>query len=272
MKQRADVLLHTKGLASSREQAQKLIMAGQVYVDEVKILKASALFEPEALLSVRGEVDAFASRGAHKIEKALTHFGADVQGLICLDIGAASGGFTDALLRRGAKKVYAIDVGYGQLEWRLRQDPRVVVMERTNARVLTADQFTDHPTLTVMDVSFISIQLILPVAAGIMGTDGRFLTLIKPQFEAGRGQVGKHGVVREPGTHERVLREIRDFCPTFGWSLKGLTYSPIKGPKGNIEFLADIRPGAAVAPSDADITALVREAHEALRGQEGAAP
>lgn len=264
MKQRVDALLAGHGLAPSREQAQRLIMAGQVYVDEVKVLKPSQLFEGDVRLSVRGETDPFASRGAHKIEKALSFFEAEVAGLVCLDIGAASGGFTDALLRRGAALVYAVDVGYGQLEWRLRQDPRVRVMERTNARQLTPGQFSPKPSLCVMDVSFISIRLILPAAAAIMGQEGRFLTLIKPQFEAGRGQVGKNGVVRQTETHARVLSEIRDFCPGFGWTLQGFTWSPIKGPKGNIEFLADIRPGGGQAPDDAAVRSVVDEAHEAL--------
>jgi len=261
---RADVALVARGLAPSREQAQRLIMAGRVYVDEVRVDKPAQQLPADARLILRGEVDQYASRGAHKLEKALQHFEADVQGLVCMDIGAASGGFTDVLLRAGAAKVYAIDVGYGQLDWRLRQDPRVVVMERTNARTLTPDQFADHPTLTVMDVSFISIRLILPAAAAIMGQAGRFLTLVKPQFEAGRGQVGKHGVVREADTHRRVLREIRDFCPAIGWHAAGFTYSPIKGPKGNIEFLADIRPGADTAVDDDAIAAVVAQAHDDL--------
>ncbi len=264
MKQRADVLVAAKGLADSREQAQKLIMAGRVYVDEVKVLKAAQPLDEGSNLIVRGDLVPFASRGAHKLDKALHHFEADVEGLVCLDIGAASGGFTDVLLRNGAKKVYAIDVGYGQLDWKLRQDPRVAVMERTNARALLPEQFPDHPRLTVMDVSFISIKLILPVAAAIMGEEGRFLTLVKPQFEAGRGQVGNNGVVRESATHERVLREVRDACPAFGWGVRGFTWSPIKGPKGNIEFLADIRPGDDKPLSDEDIKALVTLAHEAL--------
>ena len=257
-----------KGLAASREQAQKLIMAGRVYVDEVKVLKPAQALDEEANLILRGDIAPFASRGAHKLEKAMKFFEADVRDLVCMDIGAATGGFTDVLLRAGAKKVYAIDVGYGQLDWKLRQDPRVAVMERTNARALLPEQFPDHPTLTVMDVSFISIKLVLPAAAAIMGEAGRFLTLVKPQFEAGRGQVGKNGVVREAATHERVLREIRDFCPVIGWSVRGFTWSPIKGPKGNIEFLADIRPGAGEPLSDEVITALVSEAHMALRGAE----
>ncbi len=259
------MLLVRKGLANSRQQAQRLIMAGQVYVDEVRVQKASEPLGPEANLCLRGELHGYASRGAHKLLKALSHFQAEAEGLICLDIGAAAGGFTDVLLRAGARHVYAVDVGYGQLDWRLRQDPRVTVMERTNARLLTPEQFDPKPELTVMDVSFISIRLILPVAAAIMGPRGRFLTLVKPQFEAGRGQVGKHGVVRDPAVHVRVLADIRDFCPSMGWGVRGFTHSPITGPKGNIEFLADIQPGTQHPVDDDAIAALVKAAHGALQ-------
>lgn len=265
MKQRIDVWLASHGLTESREKAQALIMAGQVYIGEKKVLKASETAEDGAPVSIRGEQNAFASRGGHKLEKAITAFRADVSGLTAMDIGAAAGGFTDVLLRHGAKHVYAIDVGYGQLDWKLRQDERVTVMERTNARTLTRESFDRHPTLTVMDVSFISIKLILPVAAEIMGPEGRFLTLVKPQFEAGRGQVGKNGVVREKETHERVLQEICLFAPTFGWHVADMTFSPIKGPAGNIEFLADIRPGPGDAPSQDALAALVRQAHTELK-------
>ena len=265
MKQRIDVWLASHGLTESREKAQALIMAGQVYIGEKKVLKASETAEDGAPVSIRGEQNAFASRGGHKLEKAITAFHADVSGLTAMDIGAAAGGFTDVLLRHGAKHVYAIDVGYGQLDWKLRQDERVTVMERTNARTLTRESFDRHPTLTVMDVSFISIKLILPVAAEIMGPEGRFLTLVKPQFEAGRGQVGKNGVVREKETHERVLQEICLFAPTFGWHVADMTFSPIKGPEGNIEFLADIRPGPGDAHSQDALAALVRQAHTELK-------
>ena len=264
MKQRIDVALVAQGLAESREKAQALIMAGQVYVGEKKVLKPSEQVEVGAALSLRGAQDAFASRGGHKLEKAIAAFAADVTGAVAMDIGAAAGGFTDVLLRHGAEHVYAIDVGYGQLDWRLRNDPRVTVMERTNARHLTAADFDRHPTLTVMDVSFISIKLILPVAAAIMGDQGRFLTLIKPQFEAGKGQVGKHGVVRDPQVHARVLGEICLFAPTFGWHVENLTFSPIKGPAGNIEFLADVRPGPGDMPGDDFIRSLVDQAHREL--------
>ena len=264
MKQRIDVYMAQTGLADSREKAQALIMAGQVYVGERKVLKASEPVKEGDAVSVRGVQDAFASRGGHKLEKAITAFDANVQGCVAMDIGAAAGGFTDVLLRHGASHVYAIDVGYGQLDWKLRNDPRVTVMERTNARALTRDSFDRQPDLAVMDVSFISIKLILPVAAAIMGDGGRFLTLIKPQFEAGRGQVGKNGVVREKEIHERVIREICLFAPTFSWHVERLTFSPIKGPAGNIEFLADIQPGPGEEISDGAIRDLVLQAHKAL--------
>lgn len=264
MKKRADVLLSLQDPALSREKAQKLIMAGRVYAGEVKIGKASDLLEEETIITVRGEDNPFASRGGHKLEKAITAFEADVEGLVCMDIGAAAGGFTDVLLRHGASHVYAVDVGYGQMDWALRNDARVTVMERTNARGLTNDNVPLGPKLTVMDVSFISIRLLLPVLADIMGEKGRFLTLIKPQFEAGRGQVGKNGVVRESEIHRRVITEIRDFCPSFGWSMHHVTFSPIKGPKGNIEFLADIRPGGDGRVTDEDIRLVVEQAHREL--------
>ncbi len=264
MKRRADVLLVQQGLAASREKAQAFIMAGRVYLKEVKVLKPSDMVEETEPLILRGEEQPFASRGGHKLEKAMEAFDANVQGLVCMDIGAAAGGFTDVLLRHGAAHVYAIDVGYGQMDWALRQDSRVTVMERTNARTLTKDMLPLHPVITVMDVSFISIKLLLPVLMGIMGENGRFLTLIKPQFEAGRGQVGKHGVVRDAATHQRVLQEICDFCLTLDWGVKGLNFSPIKGPKGNIEFLADIRFGTQGAVSQQDIEQTLRQAHETL--------
>ena len=229
------------------------------------MLKPSEQVQPGDAVSVRGGQDAFASRGGHKLEKAITAFDAHVDGCVAMDIGAAAGGFTDVLLRHGAAHVYAIDVGYGQLDWKLRNDGRVTVMERTNARALTRQDFDRQPNLTVMDVSFISIKLILPIAAAIMGDSGRFLTLIKPQFEAGRGQVGKNGVVREKEIHERVIREICLFAPTFGWHAAQLTFSPIKGPAGNIEFLADIQPGPGEEITDDAIRSLVDQAHRELR-------
>ena len=266
-KMRADVALVSRGLCESREKAQASIMAGLAYVGERKILKASESVKPEDELTLRGHAHPFASRGGLKLEKAIRSFGADLTGKVCMDIGAATGGFTDVCLRSGASHVYAIDVGYGQFDWKLRNDPRVTVMERTNARYLTQEQVPLHPTVTVMDVSFISIRLILPVAAGIMGDEGVFYTLIKPQFEAGRDRVGKKGVVRDPKVHEDVLREIVDFVPTFGWQVQALDYSPITGPEGNIEFLAKITKKLSDAePCSPDvIRELVARAHDEMK-------
>ncbi len=261
MKHRADAALLARGLAGSREKAQALIIAGRVYVGERRIDKPSSPVGEDDPLLVRGGDEDWASRGAYKLEKALDAFRMDVAGLAVMDIGAAAGGFTDVLLRRGAGHVYAIDVGYGQLNWKLRVDSRVTVMERTNARVLDPTMFPLKPSLTVMDVSFISVRLILPSAANVMGKEGSFVTLIKPQFEAGREQVGKHGVVREAGTHEQVIRYLRDFVAGMGWRMDKLSFSPIKGPKGNIEFLAQLLPGGKSAILDGDIHEVVKKAH-----------
>lgn len=266
-KMRADVALVARGLCESREKAQASIMAGMAYIGERKILKASEQVKPEDELILRGHAHPFASRGGLKLEKAIKSFQADLTGKVCMDIGAATGGFTDVCLQSGADHVYAIDVGYGQFDWKLRNDPRVTVMERTNARYLTPEQVPLHPTVTVMDVSFISIKLILPVAASIMGDEGVFYTLIKPQFEAGKERVGKKGVVRDAAVHEDVLRGIVEFAPTFGWQVQALDYSPITGPEGNIEFLAKItrrvHPEEPCTPEI--IHDLVIRAHESMK-------
>lgn len=266
-KERADVALVKRGLCESREKAQANIMAGLVYIGERKVLKASDPVKPEDELLVRGKANPFVSRGGLKLEKAIAAFDGNVAGKVCLDIGAAAGGFTDVLLKNGAAHVYAIDVGYGQFDWGLRNDPRVTLMERTNARYLTAEQFPMHPTMAVMDVSFISIKLILPVAAAIMGERGCFYTLVKPQFEAGRERVGKKGVVRDPQVHLDVLMDIVNFAPSFGWRVCQLDYSPITGPEGNIEFLAHIRPAQEGLDqvTEAQAAALVSRAHAALK-------
>lgn len=266
-KLRADVALVKSGLCESREKAQAQIMAGLLYLGERKIIKPSELVEEGAELTLRGAVHPYVSRGGLKLEKALNVFHADVNGYVAMDIGAATGGFTDVLLRNGAKHVYAIDVGYGQLDWRLRNDPRVTVMERTNARHLTREHLPLWPKVTVMDVSFISIKLILPVAVQIMGDEGRFLTLIKPQFEAGRGKVGKKGVVRDPRVHEEVLLNIVSFVNEMGWQVNGLDFSPITGPEGNIEFVALIQKEnrSDFVADSASIAALVEKAHAALQ-------
>ena len=266
-KQRADVALVERGLCESRTKAQVSIMAGEVYVGTRRIDKASELIKPEDELEIRGKSNPYASRGGLKLEKAITSFQADLRGKVCMDIGAATGGFTDVCLQNGAAHVYAIDVGYGQLDWKLRNDPRVTVMERTNARYLTADDLPLKPTLGVMDVSFISITKILPAAAAIMGEDGEFISLIKPQFEAGRDRVGKKGVVRDAQVHLDVVKEILQFIDAdMGWTAQNLSFSPIKGPEGNIEFLVHILPKcrATHCVTEQEAAEVVRQAHESL--------
>ncbi len=260
---RADIALVQRGLFPSREKAQAAIMAGQVYAGERKIEKASEGIDPGQELTVRRPEIEYVSRGALKLEKAIRVFQADFRDKVVLDIGASTGGFTDVSLRHGARRVYSVDVGYGQLAWKLRNDERVTVMERTNARYLKLSDFTEKPDITVMDVSFISIRMILPAAAEIMGPGGCFYTLIKPQFEAGRGKVGKKGVVRDPKVHEEVLNGIVSFTESFGWRTAGLDFSPITGPEGNMEFLAEIRLREDETPMirPEEIHSLVTEAH-----------
>lgn len=265
-KLRVDLALVRQGLAPSRERAQALIMAGQVYVKEVKVLKPSEKVAEDAELIVRGHTHPFVGRGALKLDKALRVFGVDVTGQVAMDIGAATGGFTDVLLQNGASHVYAIDVGYGQLDWKIRSDERVTVLERTNARYLTHEEIPCVPDLTVMDVSFISVKLILPVAAQLMDGKGRFCILIKPQFEAGREHVGKKGVVRDPAIHRQVIEDIAAFLPSFGYAMAQIDFSPITGPEGNIEYIAELLP-ADKADKNADlerIQEVVAAAHKTL--------
>lgn len=267
-KKRVDVVLVERGLAASREKAQALVMAGVVYIGENKVTKPSAVVASEDALIVRQTGSGYVSRGALKLEKGLKAFDVNPNGVVAMDLGASTGGFTDVLLQHGASHVYAIDVGYGQLDWKLRNDPRVTVMERTNARYLTAADLPLRPTLSVMDVSFISITKILPAAAQIMGDEGAFISLIKPQFEAGRERVGKKGVVRDPQVHRDVIREILHFIDAdLGWTAQALSFSPITGPEGNIEFLAHILPKGKGTHqvTDAEIDDVVAQAHECLR-------
>jgi len=265
-KQRVDTALVQRGLVSSREKAQALIMSGNVYIREVKVQKPSETVTTEDELIIREPEHPYVGRGALKLEKAIRVFHVDPSGRTALDIGAATGGFSDVLLRNGATHVFAIDVGYGQLDWKIRSDPRVTVMERTNARYLTQEHLNGCvPDLTVMDVSFISVRLILPVAAGLMNNKGIFCILIKPQFEAGRENVGKKGVVRDPAVHETVIREIRDFAPAFGYGMTQLDFSPIKGPEGNIEYLARLDPASESVVTDERIDETVTQAHLTLK-------
>ena len=266
---RLDIELTARGLVESREKARALIMSGVVYVGGQKAVKASQTVGQGEEVVLRGAEHQYVSRGALKLEKALQAFDLDVRGMVAVDIGASTGGFTEVLLREGASRVYAVDVGYGQLDWKLRTDPRVTVMERANARYLTPDSFPVPPMLAVMDVSFISILKIIPALFAILGGEGRCVTLIKPQFEAGREFVGKKGVVRDPATHCAVIEQILAGVSALGWHCRALDYSPITGPKGNIEFLAYLLPGAS-SEAGADLTGterivrMVEEAHRSL--------
>ncbi len=241
-KERADVLLFGRGLAESRARAQALILAGQVFSGDKRIEKAGAELALDAPLTVRGPAHPWVSRGGLKLEKGLDHFGIDPQDRICLDIGAATGGFTDVLLARGAAKVYAVDVGQGQLAWKLRQDPRVTVLERTNARNLDSAQVPEPPGLIVCDASFIGLETVLAASLALAAPGAGLIALIKPQFEVGKGLVGKKGVVRDPALHAEVCARIEAWLAAQpGWSVLGLTESPILGPEGNKEFLIAAR-------------------------------
>ena len=253
-------------LCESRERAQAAIMEGRVFLGDRRINKPSEMIRPEDGLVLKSSETEYVSRGALKLEKAVRVFGADLHERVVMDIGSSTGGFTDICLRNGAKRVYSIDVGYGQLDWKLRNDPRVTVMERTNARYLDPSMFEELPTVTVMDVSFISVRLIIPAAVGVMGDEGVIYTLIKPQFEAGRSHVGKNGVVRDPEVHASVLKDIVQFTETIRWQVKRLDYSPITGPKGNIEFLAEIRKrkDESIMIGQDEIASLIRNAHAAM--------
>jgi len=234
---RADQLLVDRGLAESRTRAQALILAGLVYLGDRKIAKAGDQVQADAVLDVRGRDHPWVSRGGIKLDHALTHFGWDVTGAVAIDVGSSTGGFTDVLLTRGAAKVYAVDSGTNQLAWKLRQDDRVVVLEKTNARNLTAAEIPEAVDLIVCDASFIGLAKVLDRPIGFVKPDARMVALIKPQFEAGREEVGRGGVVRDPAVHDRVCAEARAWATSKGWHVVGIEKSPITGPEGNVEFL-----------------------------------
>lgn len=263
---RLDVYLTEKGLTTSRERAKALIMAGQVYIKNQKCDKAGTMLdENETEVEVRGEQLKYVSRGGLKLEKAMQEFPITLDGKVTMDIGASTGGFTDCMLQNGARKVYAVDVGYGQFAWKLRSDERVVNMERTNIRYVTPDDIGEPIDFASIDVSFISLKLVLPTAYNLLSPDGEIVALIKPQFEAGKGQVGKKGVVRDKTIHFDVIRGVLDFATENGFKLLGLSFSPIKGPEGNIEYLAYIRKSdEAEKITDEEILAIVEKSHENL--------
>ena len=241
MKKRLDIMMVEQGLAPSREKAKAYIMAGEVYVNGQKEDKAGSMFAETAKLEVRGKTLPYVSRGGLKLEKAMKNFGVTLKDKVCMDVGASTGGFTDCMLQNGATKVYSVDVGQGQLAWKLRNDERVVCMEQTNFRYVTPEDIPDALDFASVDVSFISLTKILIPARNLLKTGGQMVCLIKPQFEAGRGKVGKNGVVREPQIHEEVIRKIIDYADSIGFEVLHLEYSPIKGPEGNIEYLLHIR-------------------------------
>lgn len=260
-KKRIDVCMVENGLAESREKAHALIIAGAVTLDGQVVAKPAALVSEGQQIAVRG-TDDFVSRGGKKLEKALESFSIDLAGLACIDVGASTGGFTDCMLRSGAAFVYAVDVGYGQLAWRLRQDSRVTVMERCNARYLTPDMFDKPVSFASIDVSFISLKLILPALMRVLTRPYTVAALIKPQFEAGRAKVGKHGVVRDKQTHTEVIAGVLAAAREMGLCVCGLTYSPIKGPQGNIEYLTCL--GSNTGDTSPDISSVVEKAHAEL--------
>ena len=263
IKKRLDVLLVERLYADTRSKAQAIIMSGNVHVNGQKADKAGTSFEETVEIEVRGAVCPYVSRGGLKLEKALRDFGVDVNGFVCSDSGASTGGFTDCLLQQGAKKVFAIDVGYGQLDWKIRSDERVVVMERTNIRYVTPEDLGEPLDLSVIDVSFIGLEIVLPTIKTLLKPDGQVLCLIKPQFEAGKENVGKKGVVRDPKIHRMVLDNFVSLVDGLGFRILGLTFSPVKGPEGNVEFLGHLTL-ADVEGIRPDTVQVVADAHKTL--------
>ncbi|HCA04281.1 MAG TPA: TlyA family rRNA (cytidine-2'-O)-methyltransferase [Ruminococcaceae bacterium] len=269
MKKRLDVLVYEKGFAESREKAKALIMSGLVYADNQKADKCGTSYDENVKLEVRGKALRYVSRGGLKLEKAINSFDLDLKDKITMDIGASTGGFTDCMLQNGAKKVYSIDVGYGQLAWKLRCDERVVNLERTNMRKVTREQVPDEIDFFSVDVSFISLKLILPVARGLIADNAQAVCLIKPQFEAGREKVGKKGVVRDPKVHCEVVSAICEFCLENGFDILNLDFSPIKGPEGNIEYLIHLQKSdEPKSYTDMTPARLVELSHNSLDKQE----
>lgn len=270
MKERLDVLLVKKGLADSREKAKAILMSGIVYVNNQKEDKAGAMFEDTVLIEVRGNTLPYVSRGGLKLEKAVKVYGLDFTGFTCMDVGASTGGFTDCMLQNGAAKVYSVDVGHGQLDWKLRNDPRVVCMEKTNVRYLKPEDIGEEVDFVSIDVSFISLSKIFPAVREVMKEGAGMVALIKPQFEAGREKVGKKGVVREKATHLEVIREVTASAKTLGFRILGLDYSPIRGPEGNIEYLLYLEKPAQDGPHGDEKVKEPEEVVEAAHGALGA--
>lgn len=266
MKERLDVLLVKRGLAVSREKAKAVIMAGIVYVENQKEDKAGSMFPDTVKIEVRGNTLKYVSRGGLKLEKAMTHFGVTLDKKVCMDVGASTGGFIDCMLQNGAVKVYAIDVGHGQLDWKLRNDERVVCMEKTNIRYVVPEDLQEPADFSSIDVSFISLTKVLLPVYHLLKDDGEVVCLIKPQFEAGREKVGKKGVVRDPAVHEEVIDKVIAYAKSIGYAVRHLEFSPIKGPEGNIEYLLHIQKQKDGLPEnqEADVKGVVAAAHKEL--------
>lgn len=266
MKERLDVLLVKRGLAVSREKAKAFIMAGIVYVENQKEDKAGSMFPDTVKIEVRGNTLKYVSRGGLKLEKAMTHFGVTLDKKVCMDVGASTGGFTDCMLQNGAVKVYAIDVGHGQLDWKLRNDERVVCMEKTNIRYVVPEDLQEPADFSSIDVSFISLTKVLLPVYHLLKDNGEVVCLIKPQFEAGREKVGKKGVVRDPAVHEEVIDKVIAYAKSIGYAVRHLEFSPIKGPEGNIEYLLHIQKQKDGLPEnqEADVKGVVAAAHKEL--------
>ena len=264
MKERLDILLTDRKIFDSRARSKAMIMAGKILVNGVKIDKAGTLVPIDAQIRVLGEEMPFVSRGGLKLQKALDVFKINMSGKIAVDVGASTGGFTDCMLQHGAKKVYAIDVGYGQLAWKLRSNVQVVNMERTNIRNVTRENFFDELDFASIDVAFISLEKVLPIVFDVLKDSGEVVALIKPQFEAGREHVGKRGVVRDKKIHAAVIERILNFASETGFAIRGIDFSPVKGPEGNIEYLAHLSKGGASEDFTEKIIALVDAAHDEL--------
>ncbi|MDO4260526.1 MAG: TlyA family RNA methyltransferase [Eubacteriales bacterium] len=267
MKTRLDVLMTERGLAESREKAKAIIMSGNVFVDGQREDKAGASFSEKAVIEVKGTPLKYVSRGGLKLEKAMSHFDVSLTDRVCMDVGASTGGFTDCMLQNGARKVYAVDVGNGQLAWKLRQDERVVCMEKTNIRYVTPEQIGEPVEFASIDVAFISLTKVLEPVKALLSPDGQVVALIKPQFEAGREQVGKKGVVRDRAVHLQVIERVLAYAKELGFTVENLEFSPIKGPEGNIEYLAHLKnheEGTRGESAPVDPKAVVEQAHQVL--------
>lgn len=267
MKERLDVMLVNRGFAASREKAKAIIMSGIVYVDGQREDKAGSAFDEKVNIEVKGATLKYVSRGGLKLEKAIKHFDVTLERKVCMDVGSSTGGFTDCMLQNGAVKVYAVDVGHGQLDWKLRNDERVVCMEKTNIRYVTPDQIEELAEFASIDVSFISLTKVLGPVKELLTPKGEIVCLIKPQFEAGREKVGKKGVVRDRRVHEEVIRMVMEFASSIGFVLCNLEFSPIKGPEGNIEYLLHLSKDDKCQPGEIDVEAVVLASHGALDKQ-----